>query len=183
MRTRTPLSSFSALAVLAALGLAGCGKGRDGAPSPAPATASAPAAVDPALVEGEFTVLDAPASVPAGSTFTLRVEVRNTTSFPWPSAGATPVRLGYHWADPEGNKGSWESVVWDDGRRGALTADLAPGEKTVVTLEVLALSAPTKGARLVIAPFVANLSTSGWHVGKVHVQPFVIDSVPPAAAR
>ncbi len=177
---RTPLPSFCALAVLAALGLAGCGKGKEGAG--APAKASAPAAVDPALVEAEFTVLEAPASVPAGGTFTLRVEVRNTTSFPWPSAGPTPVQIGYHWADPDGNKGSWESVVWDDGRRGALTADLAPGEKTVVSLEVLALSAPTKGARLVIAPFVANLSTSGWHTGKVHVQSFDIDPIQPAPA-
>jgi subtilisin family serine protease len=60
------------------------------------------------------------------------VQVVNTGAAPWPSSGATPVRVSYHWLRSDGSV-----VVWD-GARGILPADLAPGQSAVVTIPVLA---------------------------------------------
>jgi subtilisin family serine protease len=71
----------------------------------------------------------------AQSTFVLgpnafSVSVSNTGTVPWPSAGATPVHLSYHWLSPIG-----QVVVWE-GTRANLPVDVAPGQTAVVTLNV-----------------------------------------------
>ena len=58
------------------------------------------------------------------------VTIVNTGAVTWPAAGPNPVHLSYHWIASDGTV-----VVWD-GARGALPADLAPGQSAVVSVPV-----------------------------------------------
>ena len=61
---------------------------------------------------------------------TFSVIVSNTGTVTWAAAGATPVRLSYHWIGPAG-----QLVVWD-GARGLLPTDVAPGQSAVVAIPI-----------------------------------------------
>jgi subtilisin family serine protease len=80
-------------------------------------------------------------SVSAGAQQMLPVTVTNTGSVPWPSSGARPVHLSYHWLTPDGHV-----LVWD-GARASLAADLAPGASAMLSLPV---SVPAIGGGFVL---------------------------------
>jgi subtilisin family serine protease len=65
---------------------------------------------------------------------TLDVKVANLGAATWPAAGPDPVRLAYHLIRPDGT-----ILVWD-GARAPLSADVAPGASTTVTIPVSAPS-------------------------------------------
>jgi len=72
-----------------------------------------------------------------GGTYSISVPVTNSGTVSWNSTGANLVDLSYHWHDAAGN-----TVVWD-GTRTALSADVAVGASTTVSLQVTA--PPTAG--------------------------------------
>jgi len=100
-------------------------------------------------------------SVPKTATFsapiTAPVTVTNASSFAWPAAGATPVRLAYHWTDLAAN-----TVAWD-GQRTLLPADVAIGAS--VTLNATIATPKTPGTYVLrfdmVREGVAWFSTNG----------------------
>ena len=72
----------------------------------------------------------------AGTVQDALVELENTGSATWRSRGDTGVLLSYHWSDPLGN-----AIVWDC-PRGALERDVAPGDRTRVSVRVRAPMPP-----------------------------------------
>ena len=70
-------------------------------------------------------------SASAGETITQTVIITNTSVRTWPSAGARPVYLSYHWIQPATRR-----VLILDGVRTSLPRDLAPGESTRVAARV-----------------------------------------------
>ena len=79
---------------------------------------------------------DASTQIVIGAASTLVVTVLNTGTRVWPATGPTPVRLGTHLRDQTG-----KLVVWD-GPRATLSADLAPGGATVLTVPLPQPAAP-----------------------------------------
>jgi hypothetical protein len=69
----------------------------------------------------EWLGAQAPATVAAGSSFTVRTAIANRSRAAWPSTRPAAVALSYHWVDPAGGP-----VVWD-GLRTALPFDVPPG--------------------------------------------------------
>src|SRR5438132_10683497 len=67
-----------------------------------------------------------PVSGTAASTTTVPITLGNTSNFTWPSAGANPVTLSYHWINSTG-----KTAVWD-GLRTKLPADVPAGQLTQV---------------------------------------------------
>src|SRR4029077_19589676 len=65
----------------------------------------------------------------SGSLQTVPITLTNTGNFLWPSGGANPVHLGYHWIDAAGN-----AVVWD-GVRSSLALDVPPGAAQTLPAE------------------------------------------------
>jgi hypothetical protein len=62
-----------------------------------------------------------PATVVAGTTFSLRTPVRNASGADWPSSGSASVKLAHRWRDATGN------VVGPGAARTRLSHDLASG--------------------------------------------------------
>jgi hypothetical protein len=127
---------------------------------PAPAT-TAPYLTRIEEIRVEYRPVEVPNVMPAGSRVVVRFEATNTGSTTWPAHGTPPFRFGYHWADPEG-RGTWDSVVWDDGSRGDLTAEVPPGGKVTITLPVKAPPGKTKHGKLIIVPLFET--NGGWSV-------------------
>ena len=68
----------------------------------------------------------------AGGEYTIAVPIRNAGAAAWPTTGANPVRVSYHWHDASGN-----TVIWD-GVRTPLAADVAAGASVTVNLKIVA---------------------------------------------
>ena len=105
-----------------------------------PATGATEALPDDAY-RADVRLLDAPRKLAAGRTARVRVQVTNTSDDVFPAAGTNgwfQVTVGNHWDNVAG-----ERVQVDDART-PLPADLAPGETTVVELDVRAPQ--TRGA-------------------------------------
>jgi hypothetical protein len=68
-----------------------------------------------------------------GQTYNVSVSLTNDGNFTWPSGGASPVHLAYHWYTSEGYLVQW------DGERSLLSTDVAPGGSTTVSASVTAL--------------------------------------------
>ena len=64
-----------------------------------------------------------------GSVGAMTVTLTNTGLATWPAAGASPVRLAYHWARPDGSLVSWDGL-----RAQALDADVPPGASVTTRL-------------------------------------------------
>lgn len=137
-------------------GLAGCGRSPEAASAGrtdsrvVPAT---PAAPDLDGLRVEIRSAETPAHMAPGSRSQVRFEATNVGTRAWPAGGAFPFRFGYHWEAP-GADGNWVVVLWDDGNRAGLLADVAPGETAVVTLPVRALPRACPNCRLVVAPLL-----------------------------
>lgn len=86
----------------------------------------------------------------SGQTARVTLTVRNESAFTLPGGGLK-MAIGYHWSDPEGT-GSWESVVWDDGRQAPLREWMNPGETCEVALDVLAPERHGKSLALTLCP-------------------------------
>jgi hypothetical protein len=81
----------------------------------------------------QATIQPASASVTAstGETITQAVVITNTSVRTWPSAGARPIYLSYHWIQTATRR-----VLIVDGARTRLSRDLAPGESAIITANV-----------------------------------------------
>jgi hypothetical protein len=79
---------------------------------------------DDAWFRAEYEVERVPRVVLVGETFRVPVRVRNTGTLAWPSAGARPFRLGYHWEPAERS----QTVGDYEGQRTDLPADVPPGQ-------------------------------------------------------
>ena len=66
----------------------------------------------------------------SGAAATVPIALTNSGNFTWNAAGATPVHLGYHWADAGGT-----IVLWD-GLRSSLAADVAPGASQTLQAQI-----------------------------------------------
>ena len=97
---------------------------------------SAPAAAAPLGTLGATYQAAPPASAGAGTTVQLPVTLSNTGTDTWTAAGATPVRLSYHWYDATGAVAIW------DGARTGLAGDVAPGAAASVTAAILVPAQP-----------------------------------------
>lgn len=72
----------------------------------------------------------AAAQVPPGETTKVVVTFRNVGPDTLHATGSQPVKVGYHWLDPQGG-----AVVWD-GMHSALPADIPPGGTASVAVQV-----------------------------------------------
>jgi len=93
------------------------------------------------LPAGSFTAgissQSLPASLPAGSTATLSLTVKNMSAVSWPANdGAYKINLGNHWIDSNGNV-----FILDDGRT-SLPFELKPGGEVELPLAIKAPIAP-----------------------------------------
>jgi len=114
----------------------------------------------PENIRVEYRSIEMPSEFPAGKVVEVKFEVRNAGARSWAASGDLPLRFGYHWSDPE-RTGNWDSIIWDDGNRGHLRADLAPAGEAAVTLPVKAPAKPNRGYKLIIAPLLEG-SGPGW---------------------
>jgi hypothetical protein len=100
-------------------------------------------AADPLPYEGFRASIVSP-SLPTrltpGSTTTVSVTVKNTSSVSWPGQGGTDeaytIKLGNHWLDSNGN-----ILIMDD-NRAALPFELKPGDEVELSLTIRAPSNP-----------------------------------------
>lgn len=73
----------------------------------------------------------------AGERVQVPVRITNLGELPWTAAGQEPVRLSYHWLDASGT-----NILYFEGDRTALAADVAPGESQAVQAYVLPPNTP-----------------------------------------
>ncbi|MDQ2969356.1 MAG: hypothetical protein M3R37_13715, partial [Actinomycetota bacterium] len=107
----------------------------------------------------------------AATTTTVQITLGNTSNFTWPSAGANPVTLSYHWLTSAG-----KTVVWD-GLRTKLPADVPAGQLTQVQAN---LAFPSAAGTYILRWDLVQEGVS-WFSGKgirmaeqtVSVQPYV----------
>ncbi len=85
------------------------------------------------VLAATYAVPTPPATVAAGATVQVSVQLTNTGDEPWNSTGANPVNLTYHWYDASGTS----AVVWD-GVRTPLGADVAAKAQRTVSATVVA---------------------------------------------
>jgi hypothetical protein len=110
-----------------------------------------PKDLDADVYHATWSDVRAPASVPAGRSFTVTAKVRNTSAAAWRNRGGARVRLSYHWLDGSG------ATVERDGQRTELREPLAPGAEARVELEVVAPSPPGRYT-LVLDPVFETVS-------------------------
>jgi hypothetical protein len=89
------------------------------------------------LFAASWEACDIPASVPAGSAFSVPVRLRNRSPVVWPAAGAASVRLAYHWRSGR----SPALTLWEGGRT-ALAEDLQPGATVEIPVRIEAPATP-----------------------------------------
>lgn len=92
------------------------------------------------LYGATYEIASAPQAAPRDATFTVSVQLTNTSSFTWRRTGTEPVRLSYHWTDLEGR-----TVLWD-GLRTELPGDVPFG--ATVTVQATVLGPPSLGTHL-----------------------------------
>jgi hypothetical protein len=73
----------------------------------------------------------------AGERVQVPVRITNLGELPWKAAGQEPVRLSYHWLDASG-----ANILYFEGDRTALAADVAPGASQAVEAYVLPPNTP-----------------------------------------
>jgi hypothetical protein len=81
-------------------------------------------------------IVQAPASVRAGQSFEVPVQLWNRSAEPWSAHGAARVRLAYHWLLPTGD------TAVRDGERTELPRDVPPGGELSTVQRVVAPEAP-----------------------------------------
>ncbi|MBY4870418.1 sulfotransferase family protein [Burkholderia anthina] len=89
-----------------------------------------------AKAEIAVTVLDAPSTVAAGASFSVRVRLSNRSNFQLASRAPTPVHASYHWLDRTRSQ-----VVVFDGERTRLKASMMPGDAQDLLVSVVAPAA------------------------------------------
>ena len=104
-----------------------------------------------------------PATMRAGTVYTIPVRIRNAGRQTWQHAGANPVHLSYHWQDSNG------TISVYDGLRTALAADVIYGSYDEVNARVLA--PPNPGSYTLVWDMVregffwfANQGSLPWEV-------------------
>ena len=83
-----------------------------------------------------FGGADAPKTMAAGLSYTVRPSIVNVGDATWPRAGFDPVRLGAHWLDESGHPLAW------DASRVELPKDVEPRAATTIPLDVTAPDRP-----------------------------------------
>ncbi len=92
--------------------------------------------VNPASYSVQWGSHNTPTTLNASQSVNVSVAITNAGSTTWPSGGATPVKLSYHWLNSLG-----QVVTWD-GQRTSLTADLVTGQSATLTAALTAPSSP-----------------------------------------
>ena len=148
MNSRTVSCLFYTLCALA---LAGCGGGEGGAGNANAGAANQPVAqkTPGALPDNGFaaqlTIVEPPARLRAGQKETVQVRVKNASTVQWWARGGEVndrpdnmfyIAAGNRWLKPDGSL-----ITNMDGRYG-LSANLKPGEETVVPLVITAPNEP-----------------------------------------
>lgn len=90
----------------------------------------------------------------------LRGRRYDASPFPLPSRPAR-LAIGYHWSDPE-RTGSWQSVIWDDGRYGYLPEALPPGSIGLVEMEIMPPNQPGDRWLLTLVPLLITGEQRQW---------------------
>jgi SpoIID/LytB domain protein len=107
-------------------------------------------------LDAGYGATTAPAAIVPGAEVPVEVHVTNTGLKSWSAGGDTPVRLGYHWLDGNGN-----AVVWD-GARVLLSRDVAPGREVSFNLNV---RAPDHDGDYVLVWDMVQDGGAGWFSG------------------
>ena len=92
----------------------------------------------PSPYSATYNTTAVPATLTAGATTPVVVNVTNTSQSAWTSTGTNAFKLGYHWV----NASTGAVVVYEDWQRGLLGTDLGAGASQDVTIGVKAPSAP-----------------------------------------
>ncbi|MCG3208168.1 MAG: hypothetical protein FOGNACKC_01770 [Anaerolineae bacterium] len=87
----------------------------------------------------EYLSHNTPATMVAGQTNAVQITLRNTSYRTWPAAGPNPIRLGYHWHQPDG--AAVPPSLWDDNRTG-LPYDVPPGDSVTLNCNLNAPRTP-----------------------------------------
>jgi len=103
--------------------------------------------------KAELTLTEQPSTVTAGSTYSIRVRVKNQSDTTWPAwisaSGTYPVYLGNHWRNRKGN------LIVFDGGRANLPRHLQPSEEVEIELSVT--SPPNPGSYILELDMVQEL--------------------------
>ncbi len=94
------------------------------------------------LFHVEWSSVEAPSSMIAGSTLAVPIALRNASSHRWPSAGPTRVKVSYHWLQEDGD------VLIREGKRTNLPTDVAAGGMIRTEAQV---DVPERAGRYVLA--------------------------------
>jgi hypothetical protein len=90
----------------------------------------------PVIWSADYDISGAPRTWAPGRTQSFQVTVVNTGNLLWPSGGASPMRLGLHFANGEGG---WTNFSgWATDQRFSLPADVPPGGRASLTVSVTA---------------------------------------------
>lgn len=88
--------------------------------------------VNPTSYSVQWGSHNTPTTLTAGQSANVSVAITNTGSTTWPSGGANPVKLSYHWLNGSGNVVTW------DGQRTSLSGDMSTGQSATLTANLLA---------------------------------------------
>ena len=117
--------------------------------------ASQPVTVAPPTWTASYDMSRAPRTWAVNQSQTFPITVTNAGNQTWPAGGATPVRLGLHFATAAGG---WPRqtasylTAWRTDQRFSLPNDLAPGESAALT--VTAVAPPAAGSAVLEAEMV-----------------------------
>lgn len=94
-------------------------------------------AASASLYAATYAVPAVPTPLVTAQTAPVQVTVTNTGTATWTAGGTNPVHLSYHWYDATG-----ATLVFWDGARTALAADVGPGASATVSASVNAPATP-----------------------------------------
>ena len=117
--------------------------------------ASQPVTVAPPTWIASYDTSQAPRTWAVNQSQTFAISVTNAGNQTWPAGGATPVRLGLHFATAAGGWPRQEAsylTAWRTDQRFSLPNDLAPGQSASLT--VTAAAPPAAGSPVLEAEMV-----------------------------
>lgn len=129
-------------------------------PAPTAVAAEAGYATEVGDIRVQYESGSLPGQMAPKATVDIEINVKNVGTKTLSSKARLPVVFGYHWSDPD-RRHDWQAVIWDDGQRGYLPRDLAPGETATIRMKVKAPGLPGPSYRLIVAPLLEGPG-GGW---------------------